>query len=266
MIREYHPSKQDTKSDSTEENISPSANKNHSKIRLLLVEDTEISRKVALVVLESLNCQVDIAVNGEQAINKIKNNQYDLILLDIGLPDISGTEVTKRIRTIEMESSRAPIPIIALTAHITQSNLQSYLTSGMQLVIKKPLSVSHLKTLFENWVDKKFDATDIKIDHRGLAKYTDEIFENFCHELPSHLQVLEESFQLKNWDELRNITHKIHGAASYLHLIKLKQVCNSLESVIIDNFPDFEIEILYFDLIAEINAILRRKSSLETIL
>src|SRR5688572_5535555 len=88
-----------------------------SKIsRILLVEDHRLTEKVTKNMLLALHCQVDIAMDGKTALELIKHQPYDLVLMDIGLPDMSGDEIARRIRAYEL-SKGLHLPIIALTAH-----------------------------------------------------------------------------------------------------------------------------------------------------
>jgi signal transduction histidine kinase/BarA-like signal transduction histidine kinase len=105
-------------------------------LKVLLVEDNLVNQKVAFAMLEDLGCQIDIANTGNESLEKLKNNNYDLVLMDISLPDISGLEVTQKLREIE---SGPKTPIIALTAHALADDIQLCLNAGMNACLTKPL-------------------------------------------------------------------------------------------------------------------------------
>ncbi len=107
--------------------------------RVLVVEDSTLAAKVARSLLIELGCSVDIAENGQTAITFIKSNDYDLIFMDVGLPDIDGYEVTRRIRLFELNKD-IRIPIVALTAHVDEENKQYCIDLGMNAVLSKPLT------------------------------------------------------------------------------------------------------------------------------
>lgn len=86
---------------------------------ILIVEDQPLAAKVARLVVERLNCAVDVAETGNDALRYVADKHYDLIFMDVGLPDISGLDVTKRIRAQEWKLNQH-IPIIALTAHVEE--------------------------------------------------------------------------------------------------------------------------------------------------
>jgi CheY-like chemotaxis protein len=84
---------------------------------ILLAEDNEVNREVALALLESLGCSVDVAADGLEALAALDRKGFDLILMDCQMPRMDGFEATARIRASESRSSRRPIPIVALTAN-----------------------------------------------------------------------------------------------------------------------------------------------------
>lgn len=112
--------------------------KNHP-LHILVVEDNVIAQTVAKSILSKMKCDVDIADTGKNAISQWKNKQYDLIFMDIGLPDMDGYEVTRQIRLQEL-IKKTHIPIIALTAHVGDENKQKCIEAGMNAVLTKPLS------------------------------------------------------------------------------------------------------------------------------
>lgn len=110
-----------------------------SQKRILLVEDQLLAAKIAESILSDLQCKVDISPNGIHAVEQAQKYPYNLIFLDIGLPDIDGFEVAKRIRANEIETNR--VPIVALTAHLDTENKNQCLESGMDDVLSKPLEL-----------------------------------------------------------------------------------------------------------------------------
>lgn len=107
--------------------------------RVLVVEDHSIAAKVARGVLLELNCQVDIAPDGKTALTLVEENYYDLILMDIRLPDRDGCDVTRRIRLKQWQSNPS-VPIVGLTAHTVESKKKSCLENGMNSIYSKPLT------------------------------------------------------------------------------------------------------------------------------
>jgi|APIni6443716594_1056825.scaffolds.fasta_scaffold222902_2 CheY-like chemotaxis protein len=109
--------------------------------RILVVEDDPIIRTIHQQVLASLGCQVDCVSRGQAAIRQL---HYDMVLLDMGLPDISGANVIKAARTREIQ--RKPLPFIVVTAH-DKENEATYLALGADRVFRKPLARGQLHSL-----------------------------------------------------------------------------------------------------------------------
>lgn len=108
------------------------------RTKVLLVEDSPIAARVGRLALESHGAQVDVAVDGQSALDYAEQGQYDLIFMDIGLPDMSGIDVTTEIRAREREQGLEAVPIVALTAN--PSCKGNCLDAGMDGFAEKPLT------------------------------------------------------------------------------------------------------------------------------
>lgn len=113
------------------------------KKNILLAEDNFDNQELMKDIFETLNYQVDIASDGEEALEKWKNNKYDLIILDLHMPKKDGFQVSMEIRALEGKKSR--IPIIALTASAFASDRQKCLEFGMDDHISKPIDIDMLE-------------------------------------------------------------------------------------------------------------------------
>ena len=114
--------------------------------KLLLVEDNELNREIALEILKEAGFVVDTAEDGAVAVQKIKQaapGQYDLILMDTQMPNLDGYEATRQIRALP-DAEKANIPIFAMTANAFEEDRQNALAAGMNGHIAKPLDVPHL--------------------------------------------------------------------------------------------------------------------------
>jgi CheY-like chemotaxis protein len=110
--------------------------------KILLVEDNLINQKVSLQSLRGMGFEVDLAVNGVEAIEKYKQQQYDLILMDIQMPVMDGITATKKIRQLEQDRKiEKPIQIIAITANSLKDDRQKCLEAGMNEYISKPFNL-----------------------------------------------------------------------------------------------------------------------------
>lgn len=117
---------------------------NHSIV--LLAEDDELNRKVILAMLKHLGYSADTAINGNQVLLALKRKRYDLILMNVGLPDVDGMEVTRQVRRSFPNGPR----IIAVTAYALPGMRQECLGAGMDDFITKPFGIDELETILRN--------------------------------------------------------------------------------------------------------------------
>jgi PAS domain S-box-containing protein len=124
---------------------------------VLLVEDNDVNQLVARKILEQFGLNVDRAVNGRQAIAKVLNHRYDLILMDIRMPEMDGLEATRRIRRLsQLDNTQTrylkDVPIIAMTAHAFKSDRQRSLQAGMNDHLSKPIDPESLYRTLADWL------------------------------------------------------------------------------------------------------------------
>lgn len=116
-------------------------------LRILLVEDNVVNQKLASLILKKEGHSVTLAKNGLEALDKHKSDEFDIILMDVQMPEMDGLEATRKIRETERESGRR-VPIIALTAHAFKSDQEACRKAGMDAYVSKPISkVDLFKTI-----------------------------------------------------------------------------------------------------------------------
>ncbi len=135
---------------------SESAEKKESKVRIkakslyiLLAEDNVINQKVALKILEKRGYKVDLVENGRQAVEAIQDNSYDLVLMDVQMPEMDGLEATRRIR--QDKAIKKDIPILAMTASALEKDREACLEAGMNDYLSKPIKISDLFAKIDEW-------------------------------------------------------------------------------------------------------------------
>jgi len=135
-------------------------------IKILCADDNAINLAVLKGFLSIAGYVPDTVENGEEALKAYNSRQYDLILMDIMMPVMDGTQATQHIRELEKRASRSPVPIIAVTAHYTPSERGLYIKLGMNDVIAKPISKNVIDACLEKWCphyqseEKIFDKQD----------------------------------------------------------------------------------------------------------
>lgn len=128
------------------------AREQRSMARILLAEDNMINQMVALEMLKDAGYEVGLAENGQEALDMLEQGNWDLVLMDIHMPVMDGTEAVKIMRGNKQYDS---IPVIAVTANVVKKDHERYLKLGMNDVITKPLSVEHMQATVAYWLGQK---------------------------------------------------------------------------------------------------------------
>ena len=127
--------------------------------KVLLVEDNAVNRTVVQAMLHSLGCEVEVAVNGEQAVNMARAGTHSLILMDCRLPVMDGYQATRQIRQIP---GRQDVPIVALTANALQGDRDACLQAGMDDYLAKPFKHADLQQVLQRWLSFRTPVTGDK--------------------------------------------------------------------------------------------------------
>ncbi|HAM6169201.1 TPA: aerobic respiration two-component sensor histidine kinase ArcB [Escherichia coli] len=215
-------------------------------LNVLLVEDIELNVIVARSVLEKLGNSVDVAMTGKAALEMFKPGEYDLVLLDIQLPDMTGLDISRAL-TKRYPREDLP-PLVALTANVLKDK-QEYLNAGMDDVLSKPLSVPALTAMIKKFWDTQDDEestvtteenskSEALLDIPMLEQYLElvgpklitdglAVFERM---MPGYVSVLESSLTAQDKKGIVEEGHKIKGAAGSVGLRHLQQLGQQIQS------------------------------------
>jgi CheY-like chemotaxis protein/two-component sensor histidine kinase len=234
-------------------------------INILLVDDNFINRLLVIHLLENKGYSVIEAENGYQAIDKLKDEDIDLILMDISMPDLDGMEATRIIRKMD-EAYLRNIPIIAMTAHAFQEQIQKALDSGMNDYLSKPFKPEELyqkilnlinpKVVSEELREENISDTEKYYDLSFLTQYYDNekefiqsILALYVKETPSSILQIENALVKKDWSLFKSLTHKIKtnimmmgikNAEAFVHDAASIDLKNVDEKKIFSSFPAFK--------------------------
>ncbi|HAL9639652.1 TPA: aerobic respiration two-component sensor histidine kinase ArcB [Escherichia coli] len=215
-------------------------------LNVLLVEDIELNVIVARSVLEKLGNSVDVAMTGKEALEMFKPGEYDLVLLDIQLPDMTGLDISREL-TKRYPREDLP-PLVALTANVLKDK-QEYLNAGMDDVLSKPLSVPALTAMIKKFWDTQDDEestvtteenskSEALLDIPMLEQYLElvgpklitdglAVFEKM---MPGYVSVLESNLTAQDKKGIVEEGHKIKGAAGSVGLRHLQQLGQQIQS------------------------------------
>lgn len=223
------------------------------KSSILVVEDSSMAADALIGMLSKMDCLVDLAERGEQAIDFSDHKQYDLIFMDIGLPGIDGYETTRRIRLNELKKNH--VPIIALTAHASEENKKYCIDMGMNAVLTKPLIQEKAEDILNSFipyrrerlkVQESIDSIEKNTPYEELPIFDFELLKErlggesmaigmakLCLQtLPKELQELQVAHTQGAWSLVKNLTHKMKGGVSYCSAPRLEEACSQLEDAI----------------------------------
>jgi CheY-like chemotaxis protein/two-component sensor histidine kinase len=226
---------------------SPLLKKNLKDLSVLLVEDNDVNRLYASSILKIWDCKIDMAENGYVAVEKIKNEHYDVVLMDIQMPVMDGFEATKTIRALD--SGKKDLPIIALTANATRAAVEQCLANGMNDCLSKPFTpedlynkLTHFKEIGKgNGASKRKKKGDGALQNIDLAylqkmsnnnqKFIDEMLAAFLKSIPKSIDEIKSHTEAKEWILLARSVHKLKPSLTLMGLHTAKEQALLLEDL-----------------------------------
>ncbi len=220
------------------------------KPKILLVDDNDINRKVASIILTKSGCSIVQASNGFEAIETAKKDTFDLVLMDIQMPQMDGIESAKKIRMLNLHPNQ---PIIAMTAYSMEEDRERFLKAGMDDYLSKPIKANSLIAKVKEWID--FEpwqvASEAMIDQNEdlvinqntlnqLAKFGgQELIKETLHDFEIESEeILQKSIQYfndSNFEKLRGELHTLKGNAGTLGVEKVSKQASFIEKNLKEN-------------------------------
>ncbi|MGD9591197.1 MAG: two-component sensor histidine kinase BarA, partial [Candidatus Berkiella sp.] len=221
----------------------------NNQIAILAVDDYPSNLKLVAALLENLGLKADCANNGFEALQFIKNKNYDLIFMDIQMPGMDGIEVTNRIRSDEIPGKH--IPIIALTAHALTTEREAVLRAGMDDYLTKPIDEKDLQRIIQQWTKKYIftqdqhsaheiqEQTRIPVDWQQTLKLAanksslaKDMLLGLVDSLKSAQTNINQTFTKKDYKNMREHVHRLHGACCYCGVPALKSAVAAVETAL----------------------------------
>lgn len=221
--------------------------------RVLLAEDNEVNRRVAIANLTKLGLQVDYAENGLQAVEAFENGAYDLILMDCQMPIMDGSSATREIRKLEKTTARARTPIVALTAFVTPNEIDQCLNAGMDSHLGKPFTRDALIQMLLTYIQPPTAAsaetpsppsTEDTVNNpaildktvlEGLKELLDGdlnvILEPFMEQLPFILNDIQIGLDKDDSQQVYRAAHTLKSSAANVGGTRVSELSKQLEAL-----------------------------------
>lgn len=226
--------------------------------KILLVDDNQVNRKVARSILEKSGCQIIEATDGFEAIDKAKNEPFDLIFMDIQMPKMDGMKATQEIKALKLEKTP---PIIAMTAYSMEEDRQKFLNAGLDDYLSKPIKATILINKVQSWLE--FEPKNVSIESFEVENENLIINQNTLNQLAkfggqelieSTLQEFEleatelvintlKYFKESDFEKMKGELHTLKGNAGTLGVERLSHQAAIIEKMIKENnFDDLKSE------------------------
>ncbi len=223
-------------------------------LQVLLTEDNAVNQKLAVRLLEKRGHSIRVATNGKEALEALKQHRFDVVLMDVQMPEMDGFEATRRIRALEQETGDR-VPIIAMTAHAMKGDRERCLEVGMDGYISKPLQPNELFEAVEKYVKRRasdggttsktrsiegpivqlaepaFDKAKALKTVGGDMELLHEIIAAFLDDIPRIMLELQQAIVARDAKTLQRAAHTLKGAASVLAAFRACEIAQKLETI-----------------------------------
>ncbi|HET8746748.1 MAG TPA: PAS domain S-box protein, partial [Ramlibacter sp.] len=209
-------------------------------MQILVVEDSDINRKLALGMLRKFGYAPDVAQDGAEAVQMVREQRYDLVFMDLQMPVMDGLEATRAIVAM-LPANRRP-RIVAMTANALPADRQRCLDAGMDDYIAKPILPVSVQQLIERWAPQRtsgettealIDEAILKelaaLDEPGAPSVVRGLVADYLNETPAALSAIKQHVHHGEMEELRRRAHKLAGTSASLGAKAVAEVCYRLE-------------------------------------
>ncbi|MDD5241472.1 MAG: response regulator [Sulfuricella sp.] len=212
--------------------------------RILVAEDNPVNRKVALYTLQKLGLQTRIAANGQEALEALAKDRYDLVLMDCQMPELDGFEATVAIRRREQVANAARMPILAMTANAMRGDREKCLAAGMDDYLIKPLKPEELEAALMKWLPldegmpvavaekPPVDLEHLDITFKHDRQIIGELLMLYLDTTPPLLERLKIAIMRKSATDGVQATHELKGASAYIAAQEMANLARGTEQAV----------------------------------
>jgi len=218
---------------------------------ILLVEDSHVNQQVFKAMIEKLGYRLDIANNGKEALERMKHSKYDLVFMDIQMPEMDGIEATRRLRSNSFGSLNIQVPIVAMTASAMRSDYEACIRAGMNDFLSKPLRLIDVERIITRWLTEMAASVEEEFADRNNEDFKQtlmpfnkkQLFDNIGDDLGMIQKIIalfladaerliKDLFQhteQENRDVVKRLAHTIKGSAGNVGAEKLQAAAYLIE-------------------------------------
>lgn len=223
---------------------------NKYPLRVLLAEDNTINQKVTTKIMERLGYRIDVVANGLEVLEEVKKIHYDIILMDLHMPEMDGLEATRKL--IREYGKERPV-IVALTAFAMESDKEICLNTGMDDYLSKPVRIEEIQNLLQKWGSKivmeRKNLREIVEDAKPTLQFVDEtkisflkdltseedifffieLIDIYLNDTPKTIQKLSEAITTDDAKKVEFFAHKVKGSSLTLGIVKVFELAEKIE-------------------------------------
>ncbi len=217
---------------------------------ILVAEDHEVNQQLFKTILENIGHEVDIASNGVEAVQAVKNRRYDLIFMDVQMPEMNGYEATESIRSLGIDT-----PVVAVTASAQRGEEEKCISVGMSGFLIKPFKKRDLLPVLEQWLGRQddrysapktdlLDWEDALDTFMGKEEILKKVLLSFLDKLAEQVPQLRTAVAAKDAEAVRGLAHGLKGGSLNLSARPLGEAARGLEEAAADGRPQAFEELL----------------------
>jgi PAS domain S-box-containing protein len=202
--------------------------------RVLVAEDNAINQKVAVAILESMGYRPDVAANGLEVLDAVDRQDYDLILMDIQMPEMDGLEAARQLRALPGPRPR-PLRILAMTASAMPGDRERCLAAGVDDYISKPVRPDDLRLAVERWLNlppeggSPIDLSLLEPLRAGGDETVSELIGLYLDDSPGMLRDIARAIEQEQPKQIVRAVHSLKGSSLSLGAHRLSELCMTLE-------------------------------------
>jgi CheY-like chemotaxis protein len=229
-------------------------------LKVLLAEDNEVNQLLAKSILQYWGLESKVATTGNEVLNLINKEEFDVILMDIQMPEKSGIEATREIRNL-LDPKKKNIPIIALTANALKGEEQKYRAVGMDDFLTKPFKAKELEDVILRVIknegafgrdlnntpantlnstvkeatnvttaEKLYDLKSVHDIARGSEDFVLMLVKIFLDTIPADSKAMVQACEEKKWDSVSKLAHKLKSTIDTMHMVSIKENIRTVEA------------------------------------